>query len=230
MAEPAGAAPPRAVVFDLDDTLFDAWRQCVGPAQREAAAAMRAAGLRAPLEAVVALREAFAGRALDVDRAVADAFPCADPERVAEAGRAAFFRRDPGAVTLHPFVPGVLRAVRGHARSALLTAGWPDTQRTKIQRLGLEPLLDVVLLVDPAQGQSKRAALEGWIRSAGLAPDAVLVVGDRPDAEIAAARVLGCRALRIRAGECARQPTPPGVPEAPDVRAVLSFFPSAPPT
>jgi FMN phosphatase YigB (HAD superfamily) len=44
---PERASPaPRAVVFDLDDTLFDAFGQCVRPAQREAAAAMRAAGLR----------------------------------------------------------------------------------------------------------------------------------------------------------------------------------------
>lgn len=222
------AAAPRAVVFDLDDTLFDAFRQCVAPAQREAAAAMRAAGLRAPLEAIVALREAWAGGALDVDEAVADAFACADRARVVAAGRAAFLERDPGSVCVHPFVPEVLADVRARARSVLLTAGAAPTQRTKVARLGLERAFHEVIVVEPHRGGSKAAALAAWLEGSGLAPAEVLVVGDRPDAEIAAALALGCRALRIRAGEWSRRPTPPGVPEAEDVRAVRSFFPAGP--
>lgn len=213
-----------AVVFDLDDTLFDAFAQCVHPAQREAAAAMRAAGLRAPLEAIVALREAYAGRGVDVDRLVAEAFPSTDIERVVEAGRRAFFERDPGALTPHPFAREVLEAVGRRARAVLLTSGWPPTQRTKVLRLGLADLLDELIFVDPAGGEDKRTALAAWLGTAGLAPAEVLVVGDRPGQEIAAALSLGCPALRIRAGECAREPTPAGVPEAPDVRAVLDLL------
>jgi hypothetical protein len=56
----------------------------------------------------------------------------------------------------------------------------------------------------------------------------VLVVGDRPGGEIRAALDLGCKALRIRGGEFAAVPTPAGVPEADDVRAVLSRGPGAP--
>lgn len=216
--------PPRAVVFDLDDTLFDAFGQCVGPAQREAATAMRAAGLRAPLEAVVALREAYAGRRVDVDRLVAEAFPCADVERVVAAGRRAFFERDPGALTPFPFARAVLEAVRLRSRAVLLTAGSLSTQRTKVERLGLADLLDPLLFVDPARGEDKHGALAGWLAAARFDPAEVLVVGDRPDAEIAAALALGCSALRIRAGEWAREPTQAGVPEAPDVRAVLRLL------
>jgi FMN phosphatase YigB (HAD superfamily) len=213
-----------AVCFDLDDTLFDSFTQCVGPAHREAAAAMRAAGLRAPLEAVVALREAFAGRDVDVDQAVAEAFGCAEPARVAAAGRRAFFERDPGPVTPHPFAAEVLAAVRARACCVLLTAGSPATQRTKVERLGLAQAFHQVLYVDPSRGEDKRTALAAWMGQAGHAPSRVLVVGDRPQGEIAAARVLGCPALRIRAGECAREATPEGVAEAQDVRAVLRFL------
>jgi FMN phosphatase YigB (HAD superfamily) len=232
-AGPSGArprrptAPPiRAVVFDLDDTLFDAFGQCVGPAQREAAAAMRAAGLRAPLEAVVALREAFAGRALDVDAAVADAFPCADPTRVAAAGRRAYFERDPGAITPFPFAADVLAEVRARARCVLLTAGSAPTQRAKVERLGLARSFDETLFVDPDRDQvsvatCKQTALAALIAAQGLVPDEVLVVGDRPAGEIAAALALGCRALRIKGGECAREATPAGATEVQDVRGVL---------
>ncbi len=215
---------PRAIVFDLDDTLFDAFGQCVRPAQREAAAAMRSAGLRAPLETVVALREAYAGRRVDVDRLVAEAFPCADLERVVEAGRRAFFERDPGALTPFPFTRPVLEALRMRATTVLLTAGSLATQRRKVERLGLAPLFDTLIFVDPAAGEDKHSALAGWLTASGWTPVEVLVVGDRPDAEIAAALALGCAALRIRGGEWARQPTPEGVREAPDVRAVLRFL------
>jgi putative hydrolase of the HAD superfamily len=216
-------------VFDLDDTLFDAFGQCVRPAQREAAAAMRAAGLDAPLETVVALRESLAGRALDLDAAVAEAFPCPDPARVAAAGRRAFFERDPGRLTPHPFAAAALAEVRRRARCVLLTAGSPPTQRTKVARLGLTEAFDEALFVDATGhggdvGRAKRTALAAWIGRHGLAPETVLVVGDRPSGEIAAALALGCRALRIRRGECAREATPPGALEAEDVRAVLPLL------
>jgi FMN phosphatase YigB (HAD superfamily) len=214
---------PLAVVFDLDDTLFDAHGQCVLPAHAEAARAMCAAGLDAPFEAVRALRLEL-GDAPDLDERVARAFPCADPARVAAAGRRAFLVRDPGSVTPFTFSAEVLAAVRAVARALLLTAGDEATQRTKLARLGLGPLLDDVLVVDPSVADAKRRALAAWIAAAGLAPERVLVVGDRPRSEIAAALALGCPALRIRGGECAAEPTPPGVPEAPDVRATLRWL------
>jgi putative hydrolase of the HAD superfamily len=103
----------------------------------------------------------------------------------------------------------------------LLTSGHPPTQRRKVERLGLGPLLDEVLLDDVFGRSSKRSLLADYLARTGLAASEVLVVGDRPGSEIRAARDLGCRALRVRGGEFARVPTPAGVPEAPDVRAVL---------
>lgn len=222
MAESSGAAP-RAVVFDLDDTLFDAYGQCVVPAHAEAAAAMRAAGLQADVAAVRALREALSG-APDLDERVARAFPCRDPERAAQAGREAFYRRDPGAIAPFHFTLAVVEAARASGAALLLSAGDARTQGLKLERLGLAAAFDEVRIVDPAAADAKRHALGGWLEGLGLAAERVLVVGDRPGSEIAAALALGCRALRIRAGECARQPSPFGVPEAPDVRAVLRWL------
>lgn len=166
-----------AVVFDLDDTLFDSFTQCVGPARREAA-----------------------------------------------AGRSDFFERDPGPITPYPFALEVLAAVRARARCVLLTAGSPATQRTKVERLGLAGAFHELIYVDSLHGEHKRTALAAWLQDEGLAPASVLVVGDRPEAEIAAALALGCPAIRIRAGEWADEPTPAGVAEVADVRAVLRFL------
>jgi putative hydrolase of the HAD superfamily len=220
-------AAVRAVVFDLDDTLYDCWRRCVLPAHREAARAMVAAGLGAPEEEVARRRRLLAGIEEDLDAVVARSFPCSDPVRVAQAGRRAFFVRDPGPLAPHPFAREILAAVRTTARTVLLTSGDPATQRRKLDRLRLSDAFDEVLLDDIVEGTrrpSKREMLERFLHRAGLAPREVLVVGDRPGAEIRAAQEIGCPALRIRAGEFAAIPTPAGVSEAPDIRAVLPLL------
>jgi FMN phosphatase YigB (HAD superfamily) len=221
-------SPPEAVVFDLDDTLYDCWAQCVLPAHREAAAAMRRAGLRAEEREIYERRLAYAGIEEDLDAVVSRSFPCADPTAAAEAGRRAFYVRDPGVLVPHPFTHAVLRACRAVVETVLITTGHPDTQRTKIERLRLADAFDEILLDDVFSRSSKRALLEEWLRRTGRAPETVLVVGDRPSSEIRAALDLGCRPLRVRAGEFAVVPTPVGVPEAHDVRAVLPLLPSRP--
>jgi FMN phosphatase YigB (HAD superfamily) len=191
---------------------------------------MVAAGLCADPEAVARRRLDLAGADEDLDATVSRMFSCDDPPRAAAAGRRAFFDRDPGPVVPFPFTRDVLEEVgRRGARVVLLSTGHPPTQRTKIERLGIGDLLDEILLDDvfAGPGSSKRKLLAAWLARSGLAPGAVLVVGDRPGSEIRAALDLGCRALRVRGGEFARVPTPRGAEEAEDVRAVLRLGPGS---
>ncbi len=219
------AGPPRALVFDLDDTLYDCLRQCVGPAHREAARAMVEAGAKATVEEVLDARLSLSGvHVVDLDDAVAATFRSVNPVKVAEAGRRAFYERDPGHLEPFPFVPEVLRRARAAARLVLLSMGHPETQRKKIAALHLADAFDEVLVDDVFGHPSKEEVLRRWLASSGLEPGAVLVVGDRVDSEIAAALHLEMRALRIRGGEFASAVTPPGVPEADDVRAVLDVL------
>jgi FMN phosphatase YigB (HAD superfamily) len=220
----------RAVVFDLDDTLYDCLGQCVGAAHREAARAMVDAGAQATVEQVLETRLALAAlHPHDLDDAVAAAFRSAHPVRVAEAGRRAFHERDPGPLAPFPFAADVVRHVRERCAAVLLTSGHPPTQRRKIEALGLAQAFDEVIL-DPSLGRpSKEEGLRRWLQASGVPAAAVLVVGDRVDAEIAAAVRLGMRALRVRGGEFAARPTPSGVPEADDVRGVLALIAPAEP-
>jgi FMN phosphatase YigB (HAD superfamily) len=224
MSEGSGTGGVKAVVFDLDDTLFDCLGQCVGPAHREAARAMVEAGARATVEEVLQARLALAGVEPDVDSAVAATFRSVQPVRVAEAGRRAFYDRDPGPLLPFPFTKEVLRRVRSCCRTVLLTLGHPPTQKRKIASLGLADAFDEVVHDDVFGRRGKEEALRTWLEGSGLAARDVLVVGDRADAEVAAALRLGMHALRIRGGEFAVRPTPPGVPEADDVRAVLAWL------
>jgi FMN phosphatase YigB (HAD superfamily) len=220
-----GPAPTiRAVVVDLDDTLYDCFTQCVGPAHREAARAMVEAGARATVDEVLDARMSLVGVEHDLDDAVAACFRAVNPARVAEAGRRAFYDRDPGPLVPYPFAAEVLRRVRATARLVLLSMGHPGTQDRKVKALGLEGAFDEVLLDDVFTRRGKEELLRAWLARSGLAANEVLVVGDRPDAEIAAATRLGMQALRIRGGEFGARPTPPGVPEAADLRAVLAYL------
>ena len=214
----------RAVIFDLDDTLYDCLTQCVGPAHREAAKAMVEAGARATVEAVLDARLALSGLERDVDGAVAATFRSVQPMRVAEAGRRAFYDRDPGRIVPFPFAQEVVRRVRAVARVVLISSGHPPTQRRKIAALGLEGAFDEIVLDEALGRPAKEEVLRRWLAQAGLPAATVLVVGDRPDNEIAAAQRIGMHALRIRGGEFAARPTPPGVAEAADARSVLAWL------
>jgi putative hydrolase of the HAD superfamily len=220
----------QAVVFDLDDTLYDCLHQCVGPAHREAAKAMVEAGAKASVDEILEARLALAVvPGMDLDDAVAASFRSVNPVKVAEAGRRAFYERDPGVLHPYPFVPDVLRRAREAARLVLLSSGHPPTQRRKVASLGFEDAFDDVVFDDPfAEGAAvrplKEDALRRWLAVAGTEPSRVLVVGDRADGEIAAALRLGMRALRVRGGEFAGAATPAGALEADDVRAVLPLL------
>jgi HAD superfamily hydrolase (TIGR01509 family) len=214
----------RAVVFDLDDTLFDCWTQCVGPAHREAAKAMVEAGAKASEQEVLDARLSLGGIERDVDDAVAAAFRSPSPLRVAEAGRRAFYDRDPGPLSPFPFARETLARVRERARVVLLTTGHPPTQQKKVAALGLADAFDEIVIDDVFAHHGKEEMLRVWLARSGFQASEVLVVGDRPDAEIAAARRLGLRALRVRGGEFGARPTPPGVPECLDLRGVLDHL------
>ena len=125
---PASHEAVRAVVFDLDDTLYDCAGQCVGPAHREAAKAMVEAGAHATVEEVLEARLALSGiHVLDLDDAVAASFRSTQPVKVAEAGRRAFYERDPGPLVPYPFAAEVLLRVRSAVPAVLLTLGHPPS-------------------------------------------------------------------------------------------------------
>lgn len=196
--------PPliKAVVLDLDDTLIDTTSQLVGPAHTEAAAAMIAAGLSGGLEEVARKRLALA-RAHpreSVDALVASYFGC-DDVAVVRAGHDAFYNRK--VTHLEPFedsIPVLQELGSRGTQRLLLTVGHPGTQRQKIELAGLGPHVDEVVIVDSRE-PDKEPALVRLLVGRSLDPTSVVVIGDRIDREIAAARRLGCWAVRVDHGE-----------------------------
>jgi putative hydrolase of the HAD superfamily len=108
--------------------------------------------------------------------------------------------------------PAFVRAIEpevGRRLADLRRAGWrvaivtngPPTQRVKVERGGLLPLVDVVVISD-VLGFSKpdRRIFEAAARQAGSSIDTAWLVGDSPEADIAAAVEMGIPGIWLRRG------------------------------
>lgn len=201
----------RCVIFDLDDTLYDCFRQRVRASHRHAAEAMVKAGLRASVEAAYRARmSAFRKDPMlrHIDPEVCRRFQAADPEAVSHAAREAYFKLPVGKLTLFAGTTPLLRFLRSRGvRSFVVSFGEPQTQYAKVEALGLagNPLLDRILYADRGGLLTKEAAFRQIQQETRVPADQILVVGDRAMSEIRAGNELGMHTVRIRRGEFATQ-------------------------
>jgi putative hydrolase of the HAD superfamily len=197
----------RAVLFDLDDTLYDQQAWLAG-AWRSVAEAAAAFGV-APAELGAALAEIAAegsDRGRIIDRAL---------ERVGAAGVPAdplvqaFRSHAPERLAPYPGVPAALERLRARYRIGLVTDGDPGIQRAKLRALGLGDAFDVVVLSDEL-GRGYRKPHPAPFRAAlfalGVAAQEALFVGDRPDKDVAGAAAAGMACIRVLTGEYAGLP------------------------
>ena len=72
----------------------------------------------------------------------------------------------------------------------LVTTGFESMQRSKIRQMGIADDFKEIHVVDPTK-TSKQEVFKGILERYNYRPDEVLVVGDDPESEIAAANALG---------------------------------------
>ena len=197
----------RAVLFDLDDTLFDHRRS----ARAALAALHRVHGRGTDLDAFerqhtrfleVMHREVLAGRVgldearrerfrrvfLEFDIALSDP----DVDAVASAYRSGYMtarRALDGAAEL-------LTALRRHARIGIVTNNLLEEQRDKLDYCGLAPLVDALIASEDV-GVSKpdRGIFDIALDRLGAAADEAVMVGDSWANDVAGARHAGIRAI-----------------------------------
>lgn len=209
-------APPAAVVVDLDDTVYPQASFLDGAAAAVGAAA-EAAGLPGQRVARALRRELAAGsaRAGTIDRALA---ACrVPPGRAAEVLPrlvAAFLAYRPQRLPPYPGVERALAALRQRYPLACLTDGNPAQQRAKVAATGLAGFFDAVVVTDELGGRRCRKPEPAGLRRVAVllaVPVAeVVMVGDRPERDMAAAAAVGARSIRVRTGEYAgAADTPP---------------------
>ncbi|MFB7945561.1 HAD family hydrolase [Kitasatospora phosalacinea] len=198
----------RGVLLDLDDTLYP--QAAFLAAAWDAVAAAAPAELRAPLRA--ALDEVCAqgsDRGRTVDRAL-EQLGITEGELAGElVGVFRAFR--PVLLDPHPGVVERLVRLAEAVPLVVLTDGNPPQQRAKLAATGLAPLLPHVVCTDELPGgrAARKPAPDGFRRALellGRAPGEVLMVGDRPDKDVAGAARLGIPVIRVRQGEYREQP------------------------
>jgi FMN phosphatase YigB (HAD superfamily) len=206
-----------AVVFDLDDTLYDCFRQRVMAAHRHASKKLLAAGLNRHLKRGQTLSSLLhlrlklfrQERFLDtLDRRLCAALGLRGraAQRLAKHGRDAYFSYPVRNLRLFPdTLPTLRRLHRSGVRIFIITAGYLHIQRAKTRILGLDrsPFVERIFYTGLTRGRGKKTKFRQVLRYERN-PRRVVVVGDRPDSEIRVARELGMWAVRRRGGEFAR--------------------------
>jgi putative hydrolase of the HAD superfamily len=144
----------------------------------------------------------------------------------------AFHGFAPQRLTSYPGAVAALRCLRKRMRLALVTDGDVRLQRAKLRALGLEEAFDAVVFSDTYGRASRKPSSVPFRRALDLLavePHEAVMVGDRPDKDIAGAILVGLKAVRVRTGEYARQPDwPKPWASADSLSAAADFLLSAP--
>jgi putative hydrolase of the HAD superfamily len=215
----------QAVLFDLDDTLYPqaafldaAWTAVA------AAAAPYGIDPDAFHAALTAVAAEGSDRGRIIDRAL---------RRIGAGGVpveplvAAFRACAPARLPPHPGALEALAELRTVVPTGLVTDGETGGQRAKVRALGLDGLFDVVVYSDDL-GRDRRkphpAPFQHALALLGVPAAAAVMIGDRPDKDVAGAAAVGLRAIRVRTGEYANRPDQP-TPwrSAPDVVAAIAL-------
>jgi putative hydrolase of the HAD superfamily len=188
----------RAVLFDLDDTLYaegDFYRS--GFLQ---VALHLGAGSAGDVEAILHELEAIhhdEGRERVLDTLVARRG--LDARSVSEL--VALFREHAPRIRLHPEVPALLARLRPRYRLGCVTDGWPGVQRRKVEALGLAPLVDTVVYAGdygPERWKPSAFPFEACCALLGVSAREAVAVGDNPERDVRGARRAGIASVRIR--------------------------------
>jgi putative hydrolase of the HAD superfamily len=205
------AVRPRAIVFDLDDTLYRERRFAIS-------------GYAAVARHV---ERTFAVPACEVFRVLvqalrrerrATAFQAACARFRLDAASSAtwldVYRSHPPRLRLPRSSRDLLARLRGGWRLGVLTNGLPRVQRAKVEALGLERLVDAVVYAEEhgaRTGKPDPAAFLEVASRLGVTPACSVLVGDDPVRDVAGARATGMRAVWLRSG---RAGTPDGGADA----------------
>ncbi len=188
----------RAILFDLDDTLYlegDFFRSGFAIV----AAILEARGIAPAAEARIILDAIHFGgdreRVFD-QAAVRLDFPASwVPELVR------IFRSHEPAIAPARDVPAALERLRSRYKLGCVTDGWADVQRRKLVALGLEPFFDSLVIADDkgrAYWKPHTLPFLTCCQQLGVVPEEAIFVGDNPDRDVRGACSSGMACIRIR--------------------------------
>ncbi len=192
----------KAVIFDLDDTLYDCTGLLVELSRRQAARAMVEEGLPLTVEEAHKLQEKMAekfGPSFLVFDEIARMYGRGQ-ELVKVALRAYNSSELSGIQPFPETIPTLKQLKLEKYKLFLVTSGLHDRQEKKINLLGIAPFFDQVLIHDQETDFRLEDCYKGLLKKYNLAADEVVVVGDRLDVELQVAKRLGMFAVQMLHG------------------------------
>jgi len=199
-----------AILLDLDDTLYDeASYMRSGFAAVAARIADMAGYAPAAVLDVLLDIERRDGRGHVFDTTLAAFGLAADPFVVQDLVTA--YRSHRPSIRLYEGAPELLARLRQRGRTAIVTDGLPLMQRRKIAALDLERAVDAIVYSwDLGAPKPDPAGFLEAIAKLRATPAEAVVVGDNPHHDMAAARAIGARSIRVRSGRFASARAPVG--------------------
>jgi putative hydrolase of the HAD superfamily len=184
----------RAIVFDLDDTLY--------PERRFAVSGYRSVAEAIERDLHVSRRVVFRsmvwsfrrGRRAHAFQDLASRF--ALPESAVPSWIECYRTHDPQ-LRLGPGVRRTLEGLRGRWRVGVLTNGLPRVQAAKVRALGLDRLVDVVTYADEFGGKPSPGAFREVLLRLGADPRTTVFAGDDPLRDIEGARLAGMKTVLV---------------------------------
>jgi putative hydrolase of the HAD superfamily len=214
-----------ALIFDVDDTLYEQRTWLAGAWVDVAAAAAQTHGIDEA--AFLHALQQVAARGSDQGGIIDQALVQCGADIPAKPLVEVFLAHRPERLPLLPGVAAMLAELReGGVPVALVTDGALSTQESKLAALGLDYLAGTSVLSDRFGRQFRkphpRPVLEA-LALLGSAPEVTVMIGDRPTKDVAAAAGAGVRAVRVRTGEYAGAPNHPFTwREAPDAPTAVA--------
>lgn len=209
----------KAVLFDLDDTLFDCTGSLVETARRRAARALVEAGLPCTAEEAyhlqVALLEAHGPRCNVFERIV-ERFG-QSPTLVQKAFEAYNSDEVDGIQPFPDVIPTLMQLrVEGY-KLALITTGVHRRQERKVELLNIRPHFDKIEINDSERGLLTHQCFEHVLQELGVRGDEAVTVGDRIYSELRIANSFGMTTVQMLHGRF-QEMMPESPEERPDFR------------
>jgi len=193
----------RAAFFDLDDTLYDCSEQLAEEGRLLAAEAMvrldLAASAEEALDLQVEMTDAFSSRTQVFEKIVRRAGR--EPALVGELIEI-YNSGSLDGITSFPGVAELLQSWRERGiRLFLVSDGIRERQHKKVCALGLDGLFDEIVITDASEEDFKESVFLHLMRKHDIVPREAIVIGDRIDREIRAAKRVGMITVRVLQGD-----------------------------
>ena len=204
----------QAIIFDLDDTLYP--ERGFAFSGFTAVAAAFADQLGDPAHAAARMRQLFdtEHRPRVFNTLLAERSLPEDDKLV--RAMIETYRMHRPTIVLHPDADGVLTQLRGTFKLGLISDGPLDTQRNKIDALGLRGRFDEIIITSELgsnRGKPDPTAFKLMAQRLEIEPAACLYVADNPAKDFLAPNALGWTTVQITRPDGIYRAIPP----APDV-------------